>query len=134
MLKKPPSQVCVRLLTYSVLRPHPYEFTLDLGDLCAVNSLVIKYKTTACITIAISKSEHSTPITLIRSLRLSLSKERRVPLGTLPCRYILLKFHSGCPEEVQSLKVHGVSVTRARKELESADYNLLLNNTYRILY
>jgi len=55
-------------------------------------------------------------------------------MGTLPCRYIALEFHTGRPEEVLSLKVQGVSVTRARKELESADYNLLLNNTYRILY
>jgi hypothetical protein len=45
-----------------------------------------------------------------------------------------LKFHSGRPEEVLSLKVQGVSVTRASKELESVDYKLLLNNTYRILY
>ncbi|CAG9317584.1 unnamed protein product [Blepharisma stoltei] len=124
----------VEQVSYATHHISPYELVIELRELTSLAYINLVYKTRAIITVSVSKNRTGKWIVVEKDFILTHTRERRISIGSLPCKYLKIQFHQGDLRSLEDLAVYGLEIAKAQQSLDPDDFQLLLNEPYKIIY
>ena len=100
-----------------------------------VNCLYVANNSASNCTIKIAETNKSSDYTVVaKNCLLPHNKTTRVPLGTLPCKFIKIVFNKGTPISVKKLEVYGCRIEQAESCMGLGYASAILQNPHGIVY
>lgn len=124
----------IEQISYATHNISPYELVIELDELTSLAYINLKYKTRAVISVFVSKNRSGKWISVSKNAVITHSRERRVSIGSLPCKYLKIQFHQGELRGLEDLSVFGLEIAKAQESLDPDDFQLLLNEPYKFIY
>ncbi len=100
-----------------------------------VNCVYISNKSASSCTIKIAETNKASDYTVVvENQLLPHNKTTRIPLGTLPCKFVKVIFEKGTPISVKKVEVYGCRIEQAESCMGLGYASAILQNPHGIIY